>query len=307
MNTVLITGATSMIGAALAAECLAHGCRVVAVSRKGSARLACLPHDKNLRLVEADLADLKTLDAAVIGPCEVFFHLAWANTDKAGRADPARQQANVAYTLDALDLAARLGCQKFIGAGSQAEYGVHRQCPTGPDSPADPQVAYGVCKYAAGKLGALRARQLGLDFIWVRIFSVYGPNDLPGTMISTTVDRLRRGEHCAFTAGTHLWDYLYSADAARAFRLIGEKVRGEKVYCLGSGTARPLREYIMQLRDIAAPGMELGLGEIPYPDGKGMDLCADITALTADTGWTAQTDFAAGVHAILDRLPASAR
>lgn len=299
MNTVLITGATSMIGLALTEECLARGCRVVAVVRRGSAKLHCLPKAERLRVVQADLSELKTLDAAAIGPCDVFYHLAWAYTDKAGRTDPAKQQANIAYTLDALELAARLGCQKFIGAGSQAEYGAHRQCPTGPDSPAEPQIAYGICKYAAGKLGALQARQLGMDFIWVRIFSVYGPNDLPGTMIRTTVARLQHGDHCAFTAGTHLWDYLYSADAARAFWLIGEKAQGEKVYCLGSGTARPLREYILQLRDIIAPDAVPGLGEIPYPDGKGMDLGADITALCADTGWKPQTDFTAGVQALL--------
>ena len=33
------------------------------------------------------------------------------------------QNANIKYTLDAVELAKRLGCKTFIGAGSQAEYG----------------------------------------------------------------------------------------------------------------------------------------------------------------------------------------
>lgn len=299
MNTVLITGATSMIGIALTEECLARGCRVVAIARRGSTKLDLLPKAEGLRVVQADLSELKTLDAADIGPCDVFYHLAWTSSNKVDRADAGKQCTNIGYTLEAVALAARLGCKKFIGAGSQAEYGAHRQCPTDPCAPADPQTAYGVCKYAAGKLGALRARQLGLDFIWVRIFSVYGPHDLPNTMIRTTMEKLLRGERCSFTAGTHLWDYLYSGDAARALYAVGERAGGEKVYCLGSGKARPLRDYITELRDTVAPGVPLGLGEIPYPDGGGMDLGADITALCADTGWEPQTDFVTGVQTLL--------
>lgn len=66
-----------------------------------------------------------------------------------------------------------------------------------------------------------------------------------------------------------MWDYLYSADAGYAMYLLGEKGVPGKTYCIGGGTARPLREYIEAIRDAAAPGAEIGFGEIPYQEKRG--------------------------------------
>lgn len=60
------------------------------------------------------------------------------------------------------------------------------------------------------------------------------------------------------------WDYLYSKDAGRAYYLIGEKGRNGAVYCVGSGQARPLKEYIEEmarLTNAEAPGIRAK----PYP------------------------------------------
>ena len=80
-----------------------------------------------------------------------------------------------------------------------------------------------------------------------------------------------------------MWDYLYSADAGYAMYLLGEKGVSGKTYCIGGGTARPLREYIEAIRDAAAPGAEIGFGEIPYQEKQVMYLCADISDLEKDT------------------------
>lgn len=295
MRSVVVTGATSMIGIALTEACLAEGCRVAALVREDSSNMERLPESENLQVVYCSLDRLNHLNLSATGGYDVFYHLAWSHTDKAGRNDVQLQQRNIRYTLDALNLAKRLGCKKFVGAGSQAEYGIHVESKTGPDSPVNPQTAYGVCKYAAGKLGAVQAGQLGMDFFWVRIFSVYGRYDMAETMISSSLQKMKRGEHCSFTPGTHQWDYLYSSDAGKAFYLIGEKAMGNKIYCLGSGQGKPLREYIEEMRDVVNPELELGFGEIPYADGKGMDMCADIHSLCQDTGWKPETEFRRGI------------
>lgn len=83
---------------------------------------------------------------------------------------------------------------------------------------------------------------------WVRILSVYGPNDNAGSMVMSTVRKLKNGETPQFTKGEQKWDYLYSGDAARAFRLLAEKGQSGKVYVLGSGNVKPLSEYIYNAR-----------------------------------------------------------
>ncbi len=300
MQTAIITGATSGIGISIIEACLRHDCHVVALSRKGSPNISRLNPFHQIDVVEGGLADLEQFTAAHnLSEDRVFFHLAWSHTDKIGRNDPLQQQENIQYTLEALQFAKRIGCKKFIGAGSQAEYGVHTGSKTGPDSAAFPNTAYGICKYSAGELGSILADQIGIDFLWVRIFSVYGEYDSPETMIQSSLARMAEGVHCSFTEGTHLWDYLYSADAGEAFYLIGEKSTGNRVYCLGSGEARPLKEYICEMRDIIRPGLKLGFGEIPYTNQNRFNLCADISSLQQDTGWTPKTDFGTGIRRIL--------
>jgi nucleoside-diphosphate-sugar epimerase len=115
----------------------------------------------------------------------------------------------------------------------------------------------------------------------------------------STIAKLQAGEIPPFTKGEQIWDYLYSGDAAEAFRLIGDKGVDGKIYVLGSGQARPLVQYIEQLRDVVSPGAELGIGDIPYGEKQVMYLCADISELTADTGWKPNTQFSEGIKEII--------
>ena len=43
------------------------------------------------------------------------------------------------------------------------------------------------------------------------------------------------------------------------------------------------------------PALPLGLGERPYAENQVMCLCADITALTADTGFVPKVPFSEGI------------
>ena len=101
------------------------------------------------------------------------------------------------------------------------------------------------------------------------------------------------------TAGEQKWDYLYSADAADALYRMACHGRSGAVYPVGSGTARPLREYIETLRDAIDLALPLGLGKIPYGPQQVMFLQADITQLAADTGFAPRTAFADGIRATI--------
>ena len=106
---------------------------------------------------------------------------------------------------------------------------------------------------------------------------------------------MRKGEHFSFTEGWQNWDYLYSRDAGEALCLIGRQNTGTRIYCLGSGESRPLREYILKMKDVINPSAEVGLGEIPYEEGAVMNLCADISELQRDTGWKPVVKFEEGL------------
>ena len=60
------------------------------------------------------------------------------------------------------------------------------------------------------------------------------------------------------------------------------------------------REYIEAIRDAAAPGAEIGFGEIPYQEKQVMYLCADISDLEKDTGFAPRVTFAEGIEKTVD-------
>ncbi len=302
MKKMIITGATSMIGSAIIRSCLTSNSisKIYAVVRPGSKKLDHLPSDSRIQVVECSVDDLHTLPHKIQDTADVFYHIAWGLTGKGRNQDISAQAKNITYTIDAVRAASALGCKKFIGAGSQAEYGNTHLPVIHPDTPVDPTQPYGIAKYAAGKLGLAEAFQLGLDFIWVRIFSVFGPYEKPTTMISSSLSKMLRGESPAFTEASQLWDFLYADDAGEAFFQIGEKVSGNHVYCLGSGEGRPLRSYILAMRDIVSPGLPVRFGEIPYGPSGPLSICADIQSLSQDTGWRPKTSFEDGIRKLLN-------
>lgn len=301
MKRIIITGATSMIGTAIIDEALKHDPEsIYAVVRRGSKKLYRLAQDSRIHIVECDINNYEELPRLIPQQCDTFYHIAWNATGTVRNKSIQGQSQNIIYTLQALHAANELGCSKFIGAGSQAEYGKIDIDKIGPDTPANPIQAYGVSKYAAGKLVQMEAERLGISCIWVRIFSVYGKYDRETTMIASSIRKMLNHEPTAFTAGIQRWDYLNSEDAGRAFYIIGEKVSGNKVYCVGSGTMRPLYEYIEEMRDEIDPSLEMGLGQLPYNDATIMNLCADISALVADTGWQPQINFRQGIRQYIE-------
>jgi nucleoside-diphosphate-sugar epimerase len=284
-----------MLGIALIKECVRNNSEVVAVSRTGSARNIYIPALKGVTIVECSLNEIAKLPSLVSGDFDVFFHLGWGHTDKEGRINPVLQEANIKYTLDAVKTASVLGCNTFIGAGSQAEYGRVSGI-INENTAIVPEMAYGISKYAAGRLSSLACSDLGLRHIWTRIFSVYGPYNRDDNMIVYCMDKLIKGEKPSLTKCEQQWDYLYSADAARALYLSYEKGKDKAVYNIGGGRTRQLSEYIQIMRNAINPSLELGFGDIPYPEGQVMHLCADISLINRDTGYRPLTDFKQGIE-----------
>lgn len=300
MKKIVVTGATSMIGLATVNEAIRHGIQVLAIVRASSKKSARLPIDKLVSVLECNIDDFDNVDTLMLGnDYDVFYHFAWANTDKQTRNDPVLQEKNIKYALDAVNLAKKLGCKKFIGAGSQAEYG-RVEGKLSSHTPINPDIAYGMAKYAAGKLTNLRCKELAIDHIWVRILSVYGIYDQPTTMISYAINELLANKEPEFTKCEQRWDYLFSEDAGRAFHLIGEKGINNKVYCLGTGVARSLADYVKEINRQFSKPENAGIGIKPYAPMQVMHLCADISELAADTGFKPEASFEDGLYKTIE-------
>lgn len=300
MNSVIITGATSMIAAGLIEECLQRQIKIFAVVHPQSKNINRIPDSDLIKIVKCDHQEYKNLLELINQPCNIFYHLAWIGTGKYRNDNPYIQVENIRSSLDSIYVAAMLGCKKYIGAGSQAEYGKVDFLPIRPDTNTNPNTSYGISKYAAGKLVLYEAPKLGIDCIWTRIFSVYGKFDKPTSMIMTTINKIINGEIPEFTKAEHHWDYLYYTDAGKALYLLGEFGKGGEVYCIGSGVSKLLKEFIYVIKDTIDPKKQISLGKIPYPPEGPISLHADISKLVDDTGFNPEVSFESGIKYTLD-------
>ena len=284
-----------MIGTALINECIKKGIEVYAVLRASSGKKMRLPESEKLHMVDCSLEELETLPQKIMEKCDTFYHIAWGNTGENRNSSTELQSRNIAYTLAAVKAAYALGCRRFIGAGSQAEYGPMDVDKISPDSPVNPTTPYGAAKLASGQLARMLCKELGMECIWPRIFSVYGIYEKETTMVASGLRKMLAGEKTSFTPALQRWDYLFSADAGRAYYLIGEKGKDGAVYCVGSGKAAPLKDYIEIMAELTGVE-ETGIGARPYPAGTVMNLCADISSLTEDTGFVPEYTFREGIR-----------
>ncbi len=295
MKKALITGPTGAAGISLIQELQSHGIEVGAVCRVGSRRIGNIRPLTGVTIIERDLKDLLSLADELPRDFDAFYHFAWDGTYGEARLDLHLQTNNIYYTLDAVHLAKALGCSVFIGAGSQSEFG-HVDGVLHPYMPCSPDNGYGVAKLAASQMSRIECRKLGIHHIWCRIISLYGPYDGDYTLVMSTILSMLAGNRMQFTKGDQIWDYLYSKDAARAFRLVVGRGKDGSIYCLGSGKTRLLRDYIYAIRDAIDPSMAVGIDERDYYPNQVMHLEADISNLTEDTGFTPQYTFEEGIR-----------
>ena len=294
MKNVIVTGATGFLGYHLVQELLLQRYCVYAVVRPDSKNRNRLIETERLKIIELAMCDVLQLSALIPVQCETFYHLAWEGERDAFF----EQNRNVKYTIDAVETAKQIGCRRFLCTGSQAEYGLQPGTITEEILP-QPVNAYGAAKLAACTLSRLRARQIDLEWIWPRVFSVYGIYDNPKALIPYLLKTLRTNENVFVSAATQNWDYLYSADAARAIVSLATKGRNNEIYNVASGNIHTLKHFIEQVRVKVAPEKH-----VTYSKESARQLVSvspSIEKLLSQTNWQPEFKFLEGINDVIRR------
>lgn len=295
MKRIGIIGATGAIGSALIDVCVENNVEAYVFVRPTSNRKNHITINPLVHIIECDVLQMNSFNTCDIPKLDVFYYFAWMGTHGTDiRNDMSLQTKNIQMTIEAVNFAERLGCNTFIGSGSQAEYGRVEGVLTA-DIPCNPENGYGMAKLCAGQMSRVLCQKKGMRHIWCRVLSIYGPRDGYSSMVSFAIRESFAGNNPSFTKGEQLWDYLYSKDAGRAFFLMGEKGIDGKVYVLGSGNVTTLKEYISCICKNANPDVNPCFGAIPYMDKQVMHLQADISELTKDVGFEPRYSFEEGI------------
>jgi UDP-glucose 4-epimerase len=296
MRRVLITGATGFLGSYVARAVLRRGYTVGALMRPQTDRWRIQDLLPSLIDLPGDLTDIRAAREAICAFApEATIHLAWFGVGNQHRNDLKQIEANLVPALHLQQLVHEAGCRHWIGLGSQAEYGAQSQV-IDETTPTSPTTLYGATKLSACVLAQCLCAEYDMRFVWLRLFSSYGPADHPEWMIPYLILTLLRGERPALTGGEQRWDYLYVEDAAEAIAGAVDNEAAYGVFNLGSGTAHSLRSIIEAIRDLIDPALPLGFGEVPYRPDQVMHLCADITRLKKATGWAPRIELEEGLR-----------
>ena len=293
MNKVIVTGANGFIGKTLVRALLDKGYEVVALDVRFDDVLTNNGHVKCVNVLNREISELKSEIPYDEYMC--FFHLAWAGTSGPARADYSLQLNNVKLTCDYIKLCGEIGCMRVVYASSINEMETYEYLQSDDIDPSGGYI-YGTGKLAAHLMGVTVAKLIGVEFIPVIITNIYGVGEKSARMIYTSINKLVHKEHCSFTAGYQTYDFIYITDAINSVIAVAERGRAFNRYYIGSGEPKPLREFLLEMRDIVDPEAEIGLGDIPF---KGVDISYDqfdLKKVERDTGYKNEISFAEGIR-----------
>ncbi len=294
MKKAIVTGANGFVGNATVRELLENDYEVWAIGHAG--HFSALPQHPALHCVSCDLAEMTQLPEKLnCGAYDGFYHFAWNGSAGPARADTAMQLQNAQWTVDALRAAKTLGCRRFICAGSIMEHETVAAAYTQGNRPGLGYI-YGSGKLVAHTMSMSVAADIGMELVWASITNAYGPGERSPRMVNTTIQKCIRNEAPQFTSGTQNYDFVYIDDVAHAFRLIGENGKPFHEYLIGSSTARPLKDFLLEMKEAIAPALDFVFGDLPFT-GVNLPLSLfDGSATERDTGFRASISFGEGCH-----------
>lgn len=301
MSSVIITGADGFIGSHLVRYFAQQGLHVYALTIPNSLVVGRIENIPGVTVLQRELKDDVDLATQLPRQATAFVHLAWNGVSPERRNSVRFQSANIYLCMQAVQLAAKIGAQRFILPGSTMEYSYcgqeinERACPS-------PQNAYGAAKISVRYLCEALCEELKLPYIYTVITGIYAADRADNNVINYTITELLQGRKPSLTALEQLWDYVYIDDVARAFYLIATKGKAGAFYSIGHGDNWPLVNYICQIRDIINPSLPLGIGEVPYKDDRLPSSCVDMTSLKKDTGFVPQVPFEVGIKKVIERV-----
>lgn len=294
----IVTGANGFVGSHVVRELLAHNIETIAIDLAD--REEHMPCSPLLQYIKLDIENIELLVADGIN-ADVFFHFAWDGVAGESRADAEQQLKNVRTTCLCVKIAKAIGCERFIYASSMIEDEAFMACT---DHGLEPGVGYiyGSAKQAANHIAKMTAAECGVNYIAGKISNTYGVGELSPRLLNTTMRRIIAEEAVKFTAGTQNYDFVYITDVARAFRLIAEHGKPFYDYFIGSGSPKPLREFLVEMRDVIAPEYDFTFGDVPFTGVNVPIEYFDGSLIKEHCGFTPDVSFTEGVQRVFDWL-----
>lgn len=297
MKKAIVTGATGFIGKFLVRELMAQGIKVIAIIRPNTTNIRNIPD--GVRTVECDLSQIRNL--ALLIPdrdIDAVFHTAWQGVSDSDARNQTVQIQNLISTLDLIDIMHVMKIGTFIGCGSMHE--AEALVEMTEDKVVDNLgFFYKAAKTSAHWMGKAKAGSYGIRFFWPLI-NTYGEEEWSARLVNTVIRKVLKGESPDLSAGEQYYDFVHVTDVAYALYLIAENGVDGTNYTIGSGDAKPLKEFLKVAGQIAneinGTNIPLGFGKITSNVISLPIETFDTEKLTRDTSFTPRVSFEEGIR-----------
>jgi nucleoside-diphosphate-sugar epimerase len=291
VTRILVTGAGGFIGLPTVMQLARAGDRIDALTTRSSP-----PQVPGVRWHRVDLADRPAVESLMheLAP-ERLAHIAWyAMPGSFWRA--AENVEWVEHSLHLTRCFLRAGGRRVMMVGTCAEYDWSAAADplSEPSSPLRPATLYGAAKDALRRVVGAYAEQEAVEFVWARVFFLYGPREAPGRLVSSVVQSLLAGEPVDTTSGEQVRDFMHVEDVAAALAALLES---SVVGAVNVASGEPVSVSEVLAAAAAAVGRPelIRRGALPDRPGEPARLVADIARLREEVGFRPRWSLADGI------------
>ena len=221
---------------------------------------------------------------------DIIYHLAWDGVTAKERSVWQKQIGNIIFQQELLDATLAAGSKKYVGIGSQAEYGNFKN-KIDESYPVCPMSAYAAAKVAALDIVRAFCEINQIEWYWFRLFPLFGPHESDQWLIPSLIKNIFTQESMDFTPGEQKLPYLYVGECAKAIKAAITADGHSGVYNICSDNPLALKELVARIRDKVRPDFKLNFGAFPYRYGQSMYMEGDTTALRRNVYNIVTSDF----------------
>jgi len=291
---IFLTGATGFIGRYVLKHLEKEGYNILLLTRASKENISSIIKSKKVDIVSGNLSDInKWKNKLMEFKPEVTIHLAWEGIPDYGVKTSIK---NLKYGLNLFEELAEIECKKIICTGSCWEYG-QNQGKISEDSPAKSSNVFTIAKNALHLLGREIAKENNMQFIWTRLFYVYGPGQKESSLIPYIIKCVKEGKKLNLKTPSARNDFIYVEDVAKAIVAILEKCKQSTVYNIGSGYSTSIQEIIREIRNCY--NIEYIQKSKQLTEDQTINFWADISKIKKEIGWEPKTDIEEGVRRVI--------
>jgi nucleoside-diphosphate-sugar epimerase len=191
------------------------------------------------------------------------------------------------------------GGQRFVGAGSCAEYASSANPCEEDATPIRPASLYGQCKAAFWMVTEAYAQRYGFSAAWGRVFLPYGPGDEPRRLIPSLFAALSAGRSLEVTDGRQVRDFVYASDVADLLVCLLARSEARGAYNVGTGRGTTVRQVIERIANHFHARELVHFGARAAREDEPAFLVADMAKVERVLAWRPPTSIDSGLERLM--------